>query len=216
MLNKTNKNTESGGTTLLEASDNKKYKDFKDEEILALSIKTPSAFEMVISRYQDAFLRTAYKIVRQREEAEDVVQEAFTKIYLNAKKFKKVENASFKSWAYKILVNTAFNHYKKLKKNLERFEYFNEKSSRSCLAEDNALENDSQEDMKSLVSRVLTLLPEHLGVVLKKYYIEDKSQKNIANEEGVSVTTIKMRLFRAKRAFKKIANVEVLSWKIIT
>jgi len=184
-----------------------------DEEILALSLGTPSAFSMLIDRYQDAFIRTAMKIVRQREEAEDVVQETFVKIYMNAARFRKMENAGFKSWAYKILSNTAFNHYKKLKRNLEKFEYFNP-VYHDCVNEDVLSEElESRADMKSLVSRVLGKLPEHLGAVLKKYYIEDKSQKHIASEEGVSITTIKMRLFRAKKAFKKLAGSDkTLSW----
>jgi DNA-directed RNA polymerase specialized sigma24 family protein len=42
-----------------------------------------------------------------QEEAEDIVQEAFTKIYINAAKFKKQEGAQFSSWGYRILINTA-------------------------------------------------------------------------------------------------------------
>lgn len=60
--------------------------------------------------------------------------------------------------------------------------------------------------MKACVNQVLPRLPGHLQGVLKKYYLEDKSQKQIAEEEGISMASIKMRLFRAKRLFKKVVE----------
>ena len=191
-----------------------KLKNLKDEELLAVSLNLPSAFGVIVDRYQAAFLRKAENVVRRKEDAEDVVQDTFTKIYFNAKKFKKVEGASFKNWAYKILINTANNHYRKLKKNLERFEYIGDSLSNS-LIDDSVLSPEKQIDIKSAVLKVLNYLPEHLGAVLKKYYIDDKSQKIIANEERVSLSTIKMRLFRARKMFKKITSEDKkLSWII--
>ena len=133
---------------------------------------------------------------------------------MNAAKFKKVEGASFKSWAYKVLVNTANNHYRKLKKNLERVEYIDNASS-DFLIDDSVLASQKQVDIKEMVFKVLSYLPRHLSAVLKKYYIDDKPQQVIADEEGVSLDTIKMRLFRARKIFKKITNEnKKLSWLI--
>ena len=64
-----------------------------DEEILAISLVSPSAFEILVDRYQSAFLRKAGSIVKRKEEAEDATQETFVKIYLNGKKFKKKKRA---------------------------------------------------------------------------------------------------------------------------
>lgn len=191
-------------------------KNKKDEDILALSVLSPSAFEELVDRYQEPFLRTAMKIVLRKEEAEDVVQEAFVKIYKNAGKFKKIEGASFKSWAYKILSNTALNEYKKLKLDFERFENYNpEKHDLAVDSEQSNPVKAELADMKSFIFKALNKLPASLSSVIQKYYMEDKSQKTIAEEEGVSATAVKMRLFRAKKAFKKIANGEkTLSWTI--
>ena len=57
--------------------DTKNIKGLKDEEVLALSLKRPSVFEVLVDKYQAAFLRTAFGVVKNMEEAEDVVQEAF-------------------------------------------------------------------------------------------------------------------------------------------
>src|SRR3989338_4308050 len=89
--------------------------DLKDEEILFASLEKPALFRVLMVRYEQAFLRKAKSIVYQEEDAEDVVQDAFTKIYFNAGKFKKRPGIEFKSWAYKILVNTAINKYHNLK-----------------------------------------------------------------------------------------------------
>src|SRR3990167_5396737 len=88
----------------------------KDEEILAASLEKPALFRILVDRYQDAFVRKALGIVRQKEEAEDIVQETFVKIYFNGQKFKKYDGIEFKSWAYKILVNTAISRYRKISK----------------------------------------------------------------------------------------------------
>ncbi len=88
----------------------------KDEDILAASVQHPSLFALLVRKYEEAFLRKARGIVRDEAAAEDIVQEAFVKIYLNAKKFQKVEGASFSSWAYRIVINTALTQYMKQKR----------------------------------------------------------------------------------------------------
>lgn len=188
--------------------------EIKDEEILALSAAVPSAFEALVDRYQEVFLRAAMKIVNNREEAEDIVQESFAKIYVNAQKFKKVEGASFKSWGYKIVINTSLTHYKKVKRDRENISYVDTLKYETAFAlidEGKNLQNAA--DASMVISRVMAKMPEHLGQILKKYYLEDKSQKDIAEEENISATAVKMRLFRAKKAFKKILEGEQkLSW----
>ena len=88
----------------------------EDEKVLVASLSHPSLFAVLVRKYEEPFLRKAMGIVRSPEEAEDIVQEAFTKIYLNASKFKKQEGASFSSWGYRILINTALTHYQKRKR----------------------------------------------------------------------------------------------------
>ncbi len=180
------------------------YKDgLRDEEALVLSLTKPSVFEMLVDRYQNDFLRAALRVVKSREEAEDIVQESFTKIYLNAKKFRNIEGASFRSWAYKIVLNTSFNHYKKIKRTRELVMSVDQ-DFYDGIADNKNGDFERETDMKTCINQALPRLPVHLQRVLKKYYLDDKSQRQIAEEEGVSITSIKMRLFRAKRMFKKI------------
>jgi RNA polymerase sigma factor (sigma-70 family) len=173
-----------------------------DEEILGLSIKNPNLFSIILDRYQDAFLRKAESVLHSREDAEDIVQETFSKIYLHANKFKVQDGASFKSWGYKILLNTAFTCYKKRKKDRgavfspdpEFYEAMPDKTSRQF---------EKQEVSDYLVS-VLSRMPDTLSRVLRLHFIEGRPQEEIAEIEGVSVGAIKTRVHRAKKEFKKV------------
>ncbi|MEK7575849.1 MAG: RNA polymerase sigma factor [Patescibacteria group bacterium] len=179
-------------------------KVYRDEEVLAESMKNPSLFGVLVDKYQNAFIRAAYRVVNHKQEAEDIVQETFAKIYSNASRFKKQEGSSFKSWAYKILLNTSFIHYKKIKKMRESIIYVD--ASFYDFVSDNTTTNGHElaVETKAIVAKIMNKMPEHLKRVLKMYYLEDKSQKSIADQEHVSVATVKMRLFRAKKYFKKI------------
>jgi len=174
----------------------------KDEEILALSVSSPAVFSIIFDRYHDDFARKAKKIVGF-ESAEDLVQEAFVKIYLNAGRFKVQEGASFKSWAYKILINTCLSYYKKQKRDREATMPLDEE-----LAEllPNFRTNDYDKEFTiDYVLSILSRMPGILGNVLKLYFIEGVPQKEIAAREGVSVGVIKTRVHRAKKEFKKIS-----------
>ena len=86
-----------------------------DEILLEKSFDNPHLFEKLLDRYEEAFLRKAYYILGTKEAAQDAVQDAFVKIYRNAHRFEPQPGAGFKSWGYRILVNTCFTAYKKAK-----------------------------------------------------------------------------------------------------
>ncbi|MBI2122397.1 MAG: sigma-70 family RNA polymerase sigma factor [Candidatus Sungbacteria bacterium] len=176
----------------------------KDEEILRASLQEPALFEILVERHEGPLTRAAYRVVRNKEESQDIVQEAFVKMYKNAEKFQKLEGIQFKSWAYKIAINTAITHYRKFKKG-------------EFLTDDPAIYEKPDEetpdvrysfaaDAKATVAKVLEKMPDHLRTVLARYYIEDKSYKTIAEEEKISIPTLKMRLFRAKKVFRDLSN----------
>jgi RNA polymerase sigma-70 factor (ECF subfamily) len=173
-----------------------------DEEILASSIEHPSLFAHLVKKYEAPFLRKALSIVRDEREAEDIVQEAFTKIYLNAKKFKVVEGATFSSWGYRIVINTALTHYTKRKREFgTRAELEPEIME---LLPDKHMRQFEKTELTNEVASVLTRMPEPLARALASFLIDGKSQEEIAEEEGVSIGAIKTRVHRAKQEFKKI------------
>lgn len=186
----------------LEEENQWKPEEMKDEEILRASQREPAIFELLVEKYREPLTRAAWRVVRGQEEAEDIVQESFVKMYKNADKFEKQEGIEFKSWAYKITINTAITHYRKLKRG-------------EFLAEDPTVFEEPEKefadarfsaaaDAKAVVAKVLAEMPPHLRTVMERYYLEDKSYQTIAKEENISIPTLKMRLFRAKRLFRKL------------
>ncbi len=179
---------------------------YKDEEILAASLNRPALFKILVDRYQEAFIRKAVGILRNHEEAEDIVQETFVKIYLHGKKFKKMEGIEFKSWAYKVLVNTAISRYRKISKKWQAesadpldLELASEKS---LSTEDIVLESET----KSITADLISRLPKPLALLVSLYYIEDRSYKDIAEKESLTIPALKMKLFRAKKILKDLVN----------
>lgn len=183
-------------------TDEKDVTELSDEEVLALSIKKPHVFEVLIDRYESALQRKAYSILRNKEEAEEMVQEAFTKIYINAHKFEVQEGAQFKSWAYRILINTTFTRYQKLKKERGARVSIDPEFYES-LADTKSRQFEKQE-LSEYVFSVLSRMPEHLSRVLYLHILEGRPQSEVAEIEEVSVGAIKTRVHRAKKAFKNI------------
>lgn len=174
--------------------------EMDDEEILLRCKAQPWLFSVLLDRYQDAFLRKTRGILRDPRDVEEVVQDAFTKIYVHADKFEPQSGAKFSSWAYRILMNTAFTRYQKLVKDGQRFspidpeyeQHFGEMKEHSGFAE----KTDG-------VERILKRLPGHFALVLRLHYLEHWSHQDIATETGENVGTIKARIHRAKAAFRK-------------
>ena len=175
-----------------------------------LSLSHPSLFALLVRKYEEPFLRKAQGIVREREEAEDIVQETFTKIYVNAGKFKKQEGASFSSWGYRILINTALTHYQKRKRDGKATVGLDEEIW--ALIPDKNLRQFEKKELTDLVASVLSRIPEPFARALASFFIDGKSQEEMAREEGVSVGAIKTRVHRAKKEFKKV--FETISTKV--
>lgn len=174
-----------------------------DEEILALSLRMPDCFEIIIDRYREAFLRKARAILGEGEASADVVQDTFVKIYVHARKFTPREGASFKSWAYKILVNSCFTVYKKRKREREFTVEMDPELAELVPSKAEALDLEHRLDTDFLVS-FISRLPDLLGRSVRLHFLEGKPQKEIAAIEGTSVGAIRARIHRAKKELKKM------------
>ncbi len=173
-----------------------------DEELLAASLKHPLLFALIVRKYEEPFLRKAQGILHNAQESEDVVQEAFTKIYLNAGKFKKQEGASFSSWGYRILINTALTHYMKQKRTGSREVALDEEIWN--LIPDRNLRQFEKKELTDEIASILTRMSPMFAKALSAFFIEGKSQEEMAKQDGVSVGAIKTRVHRAKNEFRKI------------
>lgn len=187
------------------------YSLAKDEEILKASMTHPILFEILVQRYQTSFHRAAWRILRDREEAEDALQEAFTRMYEHANDFEKREGIEFKSWAYKVVINTTITHYRRLKQNehipedhnpsveYQRSQYTAEPIR---VTEDDIKRKMEMAEVRGKIDRGLKKMPAHFSELLAKFYLQEKSYKEICQEEGISLSVLKMRIFRARNYFR--------------
>ena len=176
-----------------------------DEIILDGSQKDPRLFEIIVQKYQAPFLRTAKRIVHQREDAEDIVQEAFLKIYSKAKLCKKREGASFKSWAYAVLVNTAISHIRKYKRSHSKDMSWGPVLD-SVLPDPAGFGETEKLEIQSVLAGVLKELPPELKTVLEMRYFSDDTYQTIAAKTGLSLENVKIRLHRAKKMAREVIS----------
>ncbi len=186
------------------------YIAYTDEELLRRSTNEPWLFSFLVGRYEAPFLRKVKTILRDSRDCEEVVLDAFTKIYIHADSFVPQSGAQFSSWAYRILLNTAFTRYQKLVKEGQRFIVFDPEFEQ--LVGERALHNGFEEK-RDAIERVLARLPGHFSSVLRLHYLERWSHEDIAKATDENVGTIKARIHRAKAAFRqesKEGEVEAL------
>ncbi len=172
-----------------------------DAEVLARSQKDPAFFALLVRRYEAPLLRRARTILKSPEDAEEVVQDAFTKMYLYADKYHPQEGASFSSWMYTILNRVAYTKYRA--KSVEwgkRAELLPEHYESLPDAQAEFLEDLS---IRNEVISALAKLPEAAARILKMQFIEGKTQEEIAASEGLSIPAVKTRVHRAKKLFKQ-------------
>ena len=172
-----------------------------DAEVLSRVGSEPELFAVLVRRYEAPLLRRAKAILRSPEDAEEVVQDAFVKIYLYAARYQEQEGATFSSWAYTILNRVAYTKYQGRKTQAARYATL-EPEHYEALPDTKAefLEGLSVRDE---VLAALSKLPEAAAKLLRLQFIEGKTQEEIAGSENLSVPAVKTRVHRAKKLFKK-------------
>jgi len=185
---------------MIQAKKLETYREFSDEEVLLQAQKDPDVFAVLVERYEAPFMRKAQSILRQREEAEEAVQDAFTRIYVYADRYRAQEGATFGSWGYMILTRLCFTRYQKMKKLRGRTAEM-EPEAYERLPDTDSFVTDLS--MRNEVLVGLSKIPESAARILRLQFLEGKTQEEIAEIEGSTVSAVKTRVHRAKKAFKE-------------
>jgi RNA polymerase sigma-70 factor (ECF subfamily) len=169
-----------------------------DEKLVEAYLKGDKrALEVLIKRYLKAIYNFAYKYVG-KEEAEDVTQEVFLKMWRNLKKFKK--GKSFKSWLFKVAKNTCFDFLRKKKRdlalNLENLDILADFAP-------SLIEEVEKENWAEKIKKEIEKLPLKMQKVLNLYYNFGLNFREISEVLGEPVNTIKSRHRRAIYRLKK-------------
>jgi RNA polymerase sigma-70 factor (ECF subfamily) len=154
-------------------------------------------FEENLLEHVDSLYHFAYKLTRNREEAEDLVQEASLGGLKSYHRFE--EGTNFRAWMFAILRNIHINQYRKksrepIKVNYEAVENF------ISLPEFSGFE---EELFSEALQQSLNQLSEELRTALVLFYVEEFSYKEIAEVMKCPVGTVMSRLFMARQCMKK-------------
>jgi len=168
------------------------------------------AFGELFSRYKVRIFYLAQRIMRNHEDAEDVVQEAFQLAFVHLRDFK--GGARFSTWLSRIAINVALM---KLRKRARKAEISIDEPSES----DDMSFRDSVTDLapnpeqdcllrerSRILREVLAELAANARHVLELYELEGRSMKEIAEGLGISVAAVKARLFHARPKMRQKLN----------
>lgn len=153
------------------------------------------AFEMLYRRYKDDAYRVACLITGNRNDGEDLTQEAFILCAQAIGSLK--DGAKFKSWLLKTLTRTAWKYCRKQKRETPVADFFETGESESALSV--VLRTDEQRQLYA----ALHTLDEKRRMTVILYYFEELSIREIAQATGVIEGTVKSRLYSARRHLRQ-------------
>jgi RNA polymerase sigma-70 factor, ECF subfamily len=169
----------------------------------------PQAFGEIVSRYQVRLLNFVYRMIGDRERAEDLVQEAFLRVYRHLDRFDR--ERKFSTWIYTIASNLAKNELRNRSRSpLVTFEQArprNEPEQRPVDFEDPDSRPDDlyeRRHLKALVDETVAQLSSHHREVFVLRELEGKSYEEIAEIMHCNLGTVKSRLNRARQSFAEL------------
>lgn len=199
--------------------------DFYREIIERIKKGDTESFRIIVDEFKDKAFSLTMRILKNKEEAEDSVQESFMKLFkaITGNKFE--ERAKLATYFYSIVYNTAADNYKKLKS--QRFsiisidvedsnfeegddlmkKYYESEINKNIYEERHEISTDktvNESEIKTIIANYITNIPEQYSVILTMFYINDMSHEEISTLLNLPIGTVKNRLFRAKAKLKEI------------
>jgi len=177
-------------------------KKMTDEELAKLVQEGKADyFEELVSRYEGKMIGYIRRFIQNKDDAMDVVQDVFIKVYKNIQSFDTTQR--FSPWIYRIAHNEMVNNLKK--KVREPLNFFDpEVLFPHPLAKENPQSDSERVEMKKILEKCLEYLDEKYKEVLVLRYFDDLDYKDIADILKVPVVTVGVRLNRGKEKLKRI------------
>jgi len=171
-----------------------------DEKLIVkLKEGDSSAFDEVVTTYQSMVINVCYGFTGNREDAEDIAQDVFIKVWEKIQSFK--SESSLKTWIYRIAVNTSLNFIRKQKfhallENLDNAFSFATKGP-------DPEEADREKEQKNRVREAIRLLPKNQRIAITLKNMRDLSYHEIAEIMEATVSSVESLIFRAKKNLRK-------------
>ena len=179
-----------------------------DEDLLIARTRAGEldAFDALVIRYMERAYAVALRVMRQREDAEDLVQEAFIRVTRHLHRFD--QSKKFSTWIYTIAGNLSKNELRNRSRSplvlFQKLTTHWESEHRPLQFEDLGNRPDDlfrKRFLQDLVEETVKELPEHHQLVFRLRELEGKSYEEIAEITGVNLGTVKSRLHRARTSF---------------
>jgi RNA polymerase sigma-70 factor (ECF subfamily) len=191
----------------------KRSVEYRQTEEAALVRRAQSADEMafreIVERYQSKVFSIIYGILRNHNDAEDIAQQVFTKVYFSIKSFD--FRSSLLTWIYKITVNECYDYLRK--KKVRKLVYESDFTQEDALRMENSEPARDQRQpvdvslaQRDLVVKLLARLPEEERNLLLLKEVEGHSVEELAAMTGINENTIKVKLFRARQKLLKLSQ----------
>ena len=202
-----------GGRTQAEKTPTRTRVDHRNSTEAALVRRVQAGDEMafrdIVERFQTKIFSIIYGILRNRNDAEDIAQQVFAKVYFSIRNFD--FRSSLLTWIYKITVNECYDYLRKkrVRKLVYESDFSDDDASRLEASEpavDPAAPIDRKLAQKDLVVKLLSKVSaeERNLIVMKE--VEGHSVEELAQMTGLNENTIKVKLFRTRQKLVKAAQ----------
>ncbi|MHB9011272.1 MAG: RNA polymerase sigma-70 factor [Ignavibacteriaceae bacterium] len=175
--------------------------DISDKGLIdSLKDDDQNAFKEIYKRYWEKLYLFAYKIIKDKDICEDIIQEVFTDLWIRRKE-KEIGNIS--AYLYKAVKFQVFNQFRKMKlvdKHVEEFDNF--------ISQHNLAEYIEYKDIYSRVETEIVKLPEQRRIIFQLSRDEGLSNKEIAQKLNISVQTVKNQISHALKSIRS----SIKSW----
>ena len=186
------------------------YRDTAEAEVVRRAQGgDEAAFRQLVERHQSKVFSIIYGIVRNRNDAEDIAQQVFTKIFFSLKGFD--FRSSLLTWVYKITVNECYDYLRKQKVRKLVYESdLGEDDQRtmenSQIAVDKRPAADVRTEKRDYLLKLLERVSEEERTLLIQKEVEGLTIEELAQLTGLNENTIKVKLFRARQKLVKASQ----------
>ncbi len=160
------------------------------------------AFAVLVDRYKDRVYSLVLKVVRNKELAEELAQDVFVKAYTSLNKFRK--EATFSTWIYRIAYNTAISETRKKKIQSVAFDVVQE--NRQQQKTENEVPAEAIEEKFGLLKQAMNTLKPDDHMLVTLFYLDEKSVEEISKIMGISLSNVKVKLFRIRKKLQDIVS----------
>lgn len=161
-----------------------------------------AAFEMLFERHRALVYRFAYQMRGRRDDAEDMVQEAFVRAYQNLNRYR--DEAKFTTWLLRIVSNLCTDQARMSQRrtNLEQKEATSGLDWMTIGEFENPIDNLEQDRRRVVLRKAIAGLPVHHRQMIVMRDIEEREYTDIAEVLGITIGGAKLRVLRARRALR--------------